>query len=179
VGIAHVLEERGDVAAEDAGVVGDDQRARRELRLELAQVVEVVLLGGIDEHEVEAAGQERHHAERVADDDLDAVVEPGGLRIELHELREVGIRLDARETAARRHRARDQDGRVAEERADLDPARRAVAVEQAPDHAALGAPDVRDVPQRRGAVHHGEHAPRLLVHCNGGREAGVDRGWPE
>jgi len=81
-----VLDVRRHVAAEDPGVVGDDDGAGHELRLELAEVVEIVFLGGVDEGEVEASGQEREDPQRVAYDDPDALAEAGDLGVALDEL---------------------------------------------------------------------------------------------
>src|SRR5512132_3210372 len=177
-GVADVLEVARHFAAEDPGVVGDDDGARHELGLELAQVVEVVLFRGVDEDEVEASGQQRDGPQRVRDDDLHLAREPGFLDVALHELRQVRIRLDAGETAARRQRARDEDRRVAEQRADLEGARGAVAVEEAADEAALGAADDGDVPEGGGTIHETEHPLRALRHRQqyspGPREAGGD-----
>src|SRR2546430_17457258 len=40
-----------------------------------------------------------------------------------------------------------------------------MALEEAPDHAALGPPDDGDVPERRRVVHQTEHAPRPFRHA--------------
>src|SRR5437867_2952030 len=162
---AHVLEIGRDLAARDARVVGYDDRPGHELGLELPEVVEVVRLLGVDEREVEAARQERDHAQRLAGDHLHPAGQAGLGGVGAHEVGQEGIRLDAGEPSARRHRARDQDRRVAEQRTQLDRARGPVAIEQPPEHAALGAPDVRDVPVPRGAVHQRQHPPGLLRHA--------------
>ena len=134
---AHVGQVGLHVAAEDAGVVRDDEGALDEPRLDGLQVVEVVFLLRVEQHEVHRAPQEGQHAERVAHDHLDAALEPGVLGVRLAELGEVRVVLDAREPAAARHVARDQDRRVAEERADLDAARGRVLGEEPLDHAPL------------------------------------------
>src|SRR5215470_3458756 len=161
----NVLEVGGDLAAGDPGVVGDDGRAGHELGLELPQIVEVVRLLGVDEREVEAAGQERDGAQGVAGDDFDPPRETGLGGVRAHEIRQERIRLDARQPSSRRHRASDQDRRVAEQRAELDAARGTMPVEEPPDHAALRPPDRRDVPVRRGAVHQRQHPAGLLRHA--------------
>src|SRR2546427_817322 len=161
----HVLEVGGDVAAEVARVVGDDDGAGDELRLELAEIVEVVLLGGIDEGEIEAARQERDHAQRVARDHLHAPVQARLGNVRPHEAGQEGIRLDTGEPAAGRHRAGDQDRRVTDQRTELDRARGPVAVEEPAQDSALAPADDGDVPARRGAVHAREHPARLLGHA--------------
>ena len=160
---ADVFEVRRDVPAVDAGVVGHDHGAVGQLRLQLTEVVEIVFLDRVDEHEVVAARQQRQRAERVAHDDLHLPAHARLLGIRLDESREVGVGLDAREPAARRQRTRDEDRRVPQQRADLDRARRPVAVDQAADDVALGAADHRDVPQGGRAIEQREHPPGSLA----------------
>src|SRR5438445_758134 len=176
-GGAHVFEVRRHFAAGDARVVGDDDRARHELRLELAHVVEVVLLFGVDEGEVEAAGQERDRPQRVAGHHLHSSGQPRLRDVRAHEPGQAGIRLDAREPALRWHGAGDQDRRVAEQRAELDGAGGTMTVEQPANDAALDATDGRDVPARRRPVHQREHPARLFGHARAaGRRAATVSG---
>jgi hypothetical protein len=136
-----------------------------ELRLELPEVVEIVFFLGVDEREVEAAGQERDDPQRVAGDHLHAAGQTGLGGVRPYQIGQERIRLDAREASARRHRAGDQDRRVAEQRAELDRARRPVTVQQPAQDAALGPPDVRDVPALRSAIHQRQHPAGLLRHA--------------
>src|SRR5947209_5060656 len=160
-----VLEIGRHLAARDARVVGDDHRAGHELRLELSEVVEIVFFLGVDEGEVEAAGQQRDHPQRIAGDHFHPLSQPGLGDVRADQVRQERVRLDARQPSARRHRAGDQDRRVAEQGPELDRARGPVAVEQPAQHASLGPPHVQDVPGGGGAVHQRQHPARLLRHA--------------
>ena len=67
---AHVFEEIGHGARGDDDVVGDDDGAFAELRLDGLHVLEVVGLVGVDVDEVVLAFEFRQDGERVAGDDI-------------------------------------------------------------------------------------------------------------
>src|SRR4029453_17548992 len=60
--LAHAVEIGLHVAAEHAGVVGDDQGVLDEPRLHRAEIVEVVFLPRVDQEEVHRAAQDRGDA---------------------------------------------------------------------------------------------------------------------
>ena len=114
-----IVARRGEDAPRTHDVVHDDHRSRPAQLDRPAQVGAVVLLVGVDEHQIEITAQPGQCLQCGADDDLDPVGDSGAAHVLRGDLGVAGVVLESHHTALGSDSAGQTDRRVPGQRADL------------------------------------------------------------
>src|SRR5579864_2464915 len=123
-------------------VVGDDQPARCQFRVQQPENGYIEILPKIDEHQIEGPLERSEALERIADHEVDVAGEPGARELLARVFGLGGAQLEGGDLTPHCTRGfRQPDSRVAEGAADLEDAARAGFLGQQVDQAPRGASD--------------------------------------